>query len=231
MKQLPLPIQLDQRSTFENFIAGQNAAATEALQQLLISEAEPQIYLWSPQANGKSHLLQSLCMEAANQGLKMMYLPLTQLADSKFEMFENLENYPIVCLDDVDVISQDPVWAEKLFHLINRLRNSGSRLAMTASLPPSALQSPLKDLQSRLGWGPVYQLKSLRDEDLEQFILQRGAGQGLTIPAEVVTYLIRHTERDLAALLKLVDTIDQEALAQQRRVTVPFVRSVIPSDG
>ncbi|HBS26804.1 MAG TPA: DnaA regulatory inactivator Hda, partial [Gammaproteobacteria bacterium] len=73
--------------------------------------------------------------------------------------------------------------------------------------------------------------KALADDDLEQFLIKRGDGQGLTIPVEVVSYLVSHTQRDLAAMLKLVDTIDREALAQQRRVTVPFVRSVIPSDG
>ena len=231
MKQLPLPIQLDQRSTFDNYIAGGNAAAVQALQQLLKPEGEPQVYLWSSNANGKSHLLQSLCMQAAELGVKMVYLPLSLLTDGGADIFDNLEDVSIVCLDDIDAVSQNPVWAERLFHLINRLRNSGSRLAMTAAQPPDAMITPLKDLQSRLGWGPVYQLKALADDDLEQFLIKRGDGQGLTIPVEVVSYLVSHTQRDLAAMLKLVDTIDREALAQQRRVTVPFVRSVIPSDG
>lgn len=231
MKQLALPIQLDQRATFENYIPGRNSTVVQQLQSLPGSDDELQIYLWSNTANGKSHLLQSLCMQAVQQGSQMMYLPLSLLASADADIFENLEQFPLVCLDDIDSICSDPIWAERLFHLINRLRNAGSKLAMTADQPPASLQIPLKDLKSRLGWGPVYQLKPLTDDDLEQFLIQRASGQGLTFPAEVVTYLIRHTQRDLAAMIKLVDKIDQEALAQQRRVTVPFVRSVLPSEG
>ena len=43
MKQIPLPIGLDAEPDFDNFVAGDNAAALEALQRLAIPS--PPVYL------------------------------------------------------------------------------------------------------------------------------------------------------------------------------------------
>jgi len=229
MKQLPLPIRLDQRASFANFVAGDNLEVVSELRQLLSPGSEPQVYLWSEAPEGKSHLLQSLCLEAARQDIRAILLPLASLGASDVGALENLERYDIVCLDDLDHVCAAPAWAEALFHLVNRLRQSGSRLVMTAHAPPDGLRVPLPDLASRLAWGPVYRLSPLKDEDLIRFVVQRGEGQGVAIPEAVVAYLIRFTRRDVAAMIEWVDVLDREALAQQRRVTTPFVRSLVAS--
>jgi DnaA family protein len=42
-------------------------------------------------------------------------------------------------------------------------------------------------------------------------------------------YLQRRFPRDLPTLYQLLDTLDEAALAAQRRVTVPFIRAVLES--
>ena len=233
MKQLPLPIRLDQRATFAAFVAGENGMLVEALKGMLnpASKPEPQVYLWSGGPNGKSHLLQSLCQAASEAGTRAIYLPLGEMAESDFGILENLERYAIVCLDDVHRVCGLPEWAEALFHLINRLRQSGSRLAMSANGPPDALDSALPDLASRLSWGPVYRIQPLRDGDLVDFVVRRSRRQGVVIPRDVVEYLIRFTRRDVTEMIEWVDLLDREALARQRRVTRPFIRELVASSG
>lgn len=43
----------------------------------------------------------------------------------------------------------------------------------------------------------------------------------------MVEFLFRRHARDLGALLALLDRIDRESLAEQRRITVPFVRRIV----
>ncbi len=229
MKQLALPIRLDQRATFEAFVPGDNGMLVSALQGMLSARAEPQLYLWSQGADGKSHLLQSLCLAASEAGLRAIYLPLGEFAEEDSGMLENLEQYAVVCLDDLQRVCHLASWAEALFHLINRLRQSGARLVMAADGPPDALDSALPDLASRLSWGPVYRIRPLRDEDLVEFMVQRSRRQGATIPRDVVEYLIRFTRRDVTEMVEWLDLLDREALARQRRITRPFVREIMAS--
>ena len=47
------------------------------------------------------------------------------------------------------------------------------------------------------------------------------------LPDDTLSYLTRRAPRDFAALCRLLDELDTEALAAQRRLTVPFVRQVL----
>jgi DnaA family protein len=58
---------------------------------------------------------------------------LAQLLDRGVELLDNLEQYELVCIDDLHVIAGKADWEEALFHLFNRLRDSGRRLLIAAS--------------------------------------------------------------------------------------------------
>jgi len=54
---------------------------------------------------------------------------------------------------------------------------------------------------------------------------------GIELNEDVLQYLQRRLPRDLGALCDALDQLDGAALAQQRRLTVPFVRSVLQFSG
>jgi len=58
----------------------------------------------------------------------------------------------------------------------------------------------------------------------------RSRWRGLELPDEVGQFLLRRTSRSSAALFSLLDRLDQAALTAQRRLTVPFVKSVLDSE-
>lgn len=227
MKQLPLPIQLDHRATFGGFVDGGNATAVSSLKALTTEPGEEQIYIWSGSGRGKTHLLQAVCHLAARQEIRAAYFPLRQVAHAGPELLRGLEQLNIVCLDDIETVCADAAWAEGLFHFINRCRAEGCRILVAADQGPRTLSVPLADLASRFTWGPVFHLNALLDEDLNEFIVRRGRGHGLELPVDVVSFLMLRTRRDVQQLVTLVDRLDVEALAQQRRITVPFAKSVL----
>src|SRR3569623_9897 len=51
--------------------------------------------------------------------------------------------------------------------------------------------------------------------------------RGNEMPADVASLLMRRCRRDMAALFALLDELDHASLAAQRRLTVPFVKSVL----
>jgi DnaA family protein len=80
---------------------------------------------------------------------------------------------------------------------------------------------------SRLSACTQLKVAPLGEDDRRRVFNQRAIERGLKIEPEVVEFLFRRHTRDLGALLALLDRIDRESLAAQRRITVPFVRRIV----
>lgn len=221
--QLPLAIGLRDSATFANFLPGDNAALCHALQ----NDEHPFIYLWGPTGSGKSHLLQAACHAMDARGGRAVYLPLAELIGCPVEVLDGMEAMDLLCVDQLECLAGQPTWQQALFHLYNRLRDSGKHLLAGGLASPAALGLELPDLVSRLGWGPVYQLHPLPDEQKAQALRLRAARRGMTMSAEVAAYLLAHGPRDMHHLFALLETIDERSLVEQRRLTIPFVRQLL----
>ena len=137
------------------------------------------------------------------------------------------ENYDLVCLDDVDALAGERRWEEALFHLYNRIRERGACLVVSCASAPARLQLSLPDLGSRLSWGLVYQLRALDDDQRLLALQLRARQRGCDMPDETGRYLLRRLPRDMPALFDLLDRLDDASLVAQRKLTVPFVKSVL----
>jgi chromosomal replication initiation ATPase DnaA len=65
------------------------------------------------------------------------------------------------------------------------------------------------------------------DALLEAVMIKMFADRQLTVAPEVVAYALRHIDRSFAAMRALVAKADAAALAGQRAVTVPLVKSLL----
>lgn len=221
--QLPLGISLRDTATFDNFYSAGNELVVQALQQ----GNDRMLYLWGPVGCGKTHLLQALCHTTAASGQSPVYLPLQELRLLSPELLDGLESRALLVIDDIQAIAGLPQWEETLFHLYNRVRDQGHRLVVSATVPPAGLAVTLPDLVSRLGWGPVFQLSTLSDQDKRVALQMRARRRGLEMSNEVAGYLLRRCPRDMDSLFNLLNQLDHASLAAQRRLTIPFVRDLL----
>lgn len=226
-RQLPLNFEVRDVFTFDTLVMGDNEISVGIAQQCALGEGEKQVYIWSSHGGGKSHLLQAACNLAAKKQRTVCYLPAGQIIDQPVQILEGIEQLDVVCLDDVELLAQSRNWEVALFDLINRMRESGNRLLLAAAAAPEALQVQLPDLRSRLSWGPVFQLQPLSDVDKYKALRIRAHQRGLELPENVAEYLMRHYPRDLFGLFERLEMLDTAAMAMQRRLTVPFVKSVL----
>lgn len=228
--QLALSIHLADDVTFSNYYAGSNAAALNYVERLCDPNAgwvESLIYLWGSKGVGCSHLLQAACLQLQLAGRNAIYLPLTELVCYTPEILENLEHYDLVCLDDLQVIINNKVWQEALFHLFNRLRDSGKYLLIAADRSPRELKLELADLQSRLTLALVFQLHTLSDEDKLKALQLRASVRGITLSDDVGHFILAREERNLANLFLLLDKLDKASLEARHKLTIPFVKQVL----
>jgi DnaA family protein len=84
----------------------------------------------------------------------------------------------------------------------------------------------LPDLRSRLVWGPVFQLQVLPDAKKREALQLRAQLRGLELPENVADYLLSHYPRDLFGLFARLDQLDTAAMALQRKLTIPFIKTV-----
>lgn len=228
--QLTLSINLTEDITFNNYYPGTNAAALGYVERLCDPHAawvESLIYLWGKQGVGCSHLLQAACLQFQVTGRSAIYLPLTELICYTPDILENLEQYELVCLDDLQAIVGHKDWQEALFHLFNRLRDAGKKLLTAADSSPRGLQLDLADLQSRLSLALVFQLHSLSDEDKLRALQLRASRRGFTLSDEVGHFILARGERDLASLFTILDQLDKASLEASHKLTIPFVKQVL----
>ncbi|MCX7059023.1 MAG: DnaA/Hda family protein, partial [Proteobacteria bacterium] len=146
-------------------------------------------------------------------------------------MLAGLEQLDLLCLDDFDRVIGQSAWESALFRLYNDIAERGGNLVLSASAAPAGLDVHLADLASRLSACVVFQLRSL--EDLEQGVALKGRARslGVELPDETLQYLQRRLPRELSALCDALDRLDAASLSHQRRLTVPFVRSVLELSG
>ena len=225
-RQLPLPVQLRDEATLDNFLTSPGSRALiAALRTQAGGSGEPIIYLYGPTGVGKSHLLQASCHLV---GAGAVYLPLGEVADcAPEEVLQGIETLKLVCLDDVDRVLGRADWELALFNLVNRARQSGCSLLVAGSAAPRVLAVDLADLRSRLGWGIVYQLAAAGDDQKLAILQFRAARRGLVLGNEVCAYLVARASRDMDALLGVLDTLDRASLVEQRALSIPFVKSVL----
>ena len=226
-QQLPLPLGFNPEQGFGQFWPGPNRELIEHLRRISAEPGEALSFLWGASGGGKTHLLNACCSRAAEHGRSTAYLPLTLLLEHGPEVLEGLEGYQLISLDDVERVAGHPDAELALFHLFNRARDQGQTLIMAATLPPAHLPLQLPDLTSRLSWGLTLHVRGLNDDDTLQALGLRARHLGLQLPPAVGRYLMKRVPRDLPAQLALLDRLDQASLAAQRRLTIPFVKSLL----
>jgi DnaA family protein len=218
MTQLLLGITPQWSPTLDNFVIGRNLELHSALRHALSSTGgERGFYVWGEAGSGKSHLLQAAVARASAAGQSAVYVrgAVPDVAQ-------------VVAIDDVETLDEAAQIA--LFALYNSLRESGGMLLVSGLAAPAHLNLR-DDLRTRLGWGLVYQVHALNDEEKTQALHQHAQARGFELPGEVTHYLLRHGRRDLPYLLGVLDELDEHCLRLKKRAaSVPLLKEVMRSE-
>ena len=225
-RQLPLAVQLRDDATLDNFLA---PPAVQPLIAALSRQAEPDgeamIFLHGAAGSGKSHLLQASCHLA---GAGALYLPLAELEHySPEEVLQGVAALKLVCIDDVHIVLGNADWELALFNLYNRAGQQNCRLLLAGNAAPRALAVDLPDLRSRLSWGIVFQLAQADDDAKAGILRFRAARRGLSLSEETASYIVTRAPRAMDQLLDLLAILDQASLAEQRALSIPFVKQAL----
>jgi DnaA-homolog protein len=221
MRQLAFELSAAPAPSFDNFVEGRNAESFAAVRAAAAGAAREQfLYLWGPKGSGKSHLLEATAGELKERGWPVALVR----NEAQLLALDSGVAGAALIVDDVHLLSA-PAQAE-LFKLHNALRESGGLFVAAGIAPPAGL--PLRaDLLTRLGWGLVYQLHPLSDEEMASALAEHARRRAFPLAREVISYVLTRQRRDLPHLISLVDALDRYSLETKRPVTVPLVRELL----
>jgi DnaA family protein len=229
--QLALGLSLKDEATFDNFYPGKNTEIIAALKKTASGQGERVTYLRGGEGQGCSHLLQACCHYANLHHIRSVYLPFSQVTTLSSELLSGLESVALICLDDLQVIAGNLLWEEAIFHLYNRVFDAGGCLMIGAKVLPKTLHFQLPDLVSRLSGGVTYKLYTLTDKEKLSALMMRASRRGIDLSEEAAKYILTHYPRHMGILFAALDKLDKASLAAQRRLTIPFVKTVLQNEG
>ena len=213
MKQLVLDLGAEPVCTLESFEVGRNAEVAALMRQFAErSSREHFAYLWGEIGAGKSHLLKALA-----SGERARYISPFSI-ETEFLYSPDVDLY---LLDDCEKLS--PLAQIDAFALFNEIRANNAFMVSAGSVAPAVL--PVReDLRTRMGWGLVYQIHGLTDEEKLATLTQMAEARGLVLSPGVLPYLLSHFQRDMVSLSSMLDSLDQYSLETKRPITLPLLR-------
>lgn len=226
MRQLPLSVRIPDRAVFGTYLSARNLQAVEHLTLIADGHRQEATWLCGPHGTGKTHLLQAVCVRASEMG-QAAYFPMREFVSLGVGVLEELPAFDCFCLDDVDAVTGNLEWERALFAVLIEMQERGARLVMSAESPPALVRWALPDLGSRCAASAVFQLRSLDEEEQQDALKLRARVRGVELPDETARWLLRRFPRDMRTLYELLDALDEASLVAQRRLTVPFIRSVL----
>lgn len=209
-QQLPLGLHFAPVPRLENFLPGANGAALHALRQALTGAGPQFLHLWGPEGSGKTHLLRALRVAQGEPDAQPLPLPDPGAGDR------------IAVWDDVHAL--DEAGQARLFALQNEVRGTPGRVLVSAADAPPAALRLREDVRTRLGWGLVFQLHPIADEERADALGAHVRARGVRVDEELVPYMLSRLPRDMRTLVSVLDALDAYALERGRALTVPLLR-------
>ena len=227
LPQIPFEFGNFQKIDFTSFIEGENQDLIDFLHTMNKKKKNDCLYIWGSQGTGKTHLLQAVCKQADDMNSQVTYIPLKQYEEFDSEIFNGLGKLDLICVDDLEFISGNLEWQQRLTLLYNEIRDNNNSIIISSTSSPKNIKIELDDLKSRLVWGQVYKINPPNDELKIEILKRKASERSFELSKSVAEFLIHRTDRDLNSLIKILDVIDHSSLAAKRKVTIPFVKKLI----
>ena len=220
MRQLLLDITEIGPPSLDNFIPSGNEEVLYTLRNLVAGNQQDRFYyLWGKTGSGKSHLLQAVADAFSEQRCNSCYIDCSQF-EPNFS-----PGTDCMVIDNVEQLNDAAQIV--LFNHYNHLRDSGHGIFLASGTRPPAQLDLRPDLATRLGWGLIYQVHELTDEKKIEVMQDYAIRCGFELPLEVCHYLLKHEQRNLSSLIRVVHELDQLSLIRQRPVTLPLLRELL----
>ena len=223
MQQLPLPVNISDYMIFESFFAGSN----DHIYKLLQTNEQKFLWIAGEKGTGKTHLLQAKINQINHNQSKLMYLPMRDLNQFSPEILDYMDQMDLICIDDIHLVLGSRIWEEKLLDLYERIQNTKTVFIVSSKDSPQGGNFLIQDLLSRYSTALVLRLNVLKNMDIVRAIQLHAKIRGFNLSDNAAKFLLTRVRRDVCSLVEIIEILDYESLAKKRKLTIPFIKSVL----
>ena len=182
------------------------------------------ILLYGPEKSGKTYLANLWKIKKNAKFLN--YNSFKNLSDENFneKLLGIIENYDYYIIDDFDYKT---INEKKLFHLINIIYSTHSKLLLISNKDISTHIFSIKDLKSRINSCIKLKIKELGNEDKKIFIIRLLASKKLTLSKQTINYIEKISPDTYKRVYDFVEKIDSKAKQENRKITIPFIKKYL----
>lgn len=234
-RQTVIPISIEDDASLESFYSKRNQPLIAQLKSLLVGVcAKRVLYLWGESGSGKTHLLDACCRAAGKSGVQNLYVSLKQESGQEsgqeigqLEKLGDVHKDTLVCIDDIQQIAGCESGQKQIFFLYEKIMNGVGALVVSGTGPLGSVGIALKDLESRLSSGGTFNIYALDDDEKRTALRARATKRGFALDDSVIRFIMSHYQRDTKSLFALLDKLDSRSLQVHRKITIPFVKTLI----
>ena len=140
------------------------------------------------------------------------------------ELLDGLESLNLLCIDDLNAISNNREWEVACFNLINRCNESGCRLIFSCS---ENEENFFPDLLSRVKKMTNYVLGPVQDNELNEAIKVITLNLRIPIEEKEINFLLNTYTRHLGVLIEFIKKIDDHSMGSKRKITIPLIKELL----
>ena len=235
-KQLLLNFPAHPEFNFTNFVISQGSRFAFETAKNFCTKSETlyhSLFLFGQENLGKTHLLLSIGNLVVERGARAIYIKGADFSKkigegkSLQEQQTQLMDVDYLLLDDVEEMASSSAAQEKLYHIYNTIIDNGGKVAFTSSFSPEKIKSAESYLTSRFQWGMLAEIKSIDDETTSKIIQKLASDISLTLPKNIINYLLTRIPRDFISIQNAISTINKESFTQKKKVTLPLVKDAL----
>ena len=227
MHQLIIPYQKKIEFTFNNYFNDKNKDILNHIRSIFHNTLSDQIYIWSSEASGKTHILNAACNYHSKDNKRCVYIPLREYKNLDTEIFSNIESFDLICIDDIQSISKNSKWELSLFNLYNRAKDESSKIIFSGNCDLKDCSIELNDLNSRLKSGLSYYMQESDDITKEMILLKIIKEYEYNISSDIPRHLLIHYSRNLNNLIKNIHVIGEHSLSTNKKVHIRSLYEIL----
>ncbi len=174
------------------------------------------VLLVGPAGSGKSHLVEIWRSETGAARI--------QAARLTPDDAQALVSAGAVAVEDIDRAAGHET---ALFHLLNLARERQAPVLLTSRRAAGDMPVVLADLASRLRAAQQVNLEPPDETLLAKVLVKLFADRQIRVEPPVIDFILRRMDRSFEAAARVVERLDQAALAEGRAVTRPLAAPVL----
>lgn len=215
--QLTLPVNINPKLMFENFIQTGNEYLIQNLLNMAKTSGET-LYIYG-ENYGKTHLLNAF----VNKFIATKNIAYIDIRKHNLELLEQvLEHIDILLLDNLDCANHQE--QKIIFDLYNRSKDNFN-LIITGTKSISN-QDILIDLKTRMSQALNIKISGLNDIQIIDALMLKAKGKNLNFNIDIIKYLQKTYSRDLKKLVQMLEKLSDEALKNKQKISKNLVNKV-----